>query len=165
MEQVKLQVKLGPLEVHCEASEQFVHTELIDIIRLFSELEIPNIVTLEGLAGDLSVAVSPTPQSAEPGVKLSTTDFAVKMVAKSGSDLVMAAAAYLHHTQGQEEFRRADLLGQMKSAKAFYKASYGSNMTKSLDMLTKSGRLGNPRPDHYSLPYVEIEKTSNLLHR
>lgn len=159
MTNAKIHIKLGPLEVNCEASEEFISVHLFNIMEAISQLEVQDVGGPAAL-GEQSGNIDTEHANR---TKLSTTDFAVKMGVKSGSDLVMAAAAHLHHTLGQEEFRRGDILSHMKSAKAFYRTSYGSNLSKSLDMLVKSGRLGNPRPDHYALPYSEIESNKNLL--
>jgi hypothetical protein len=166
MELMKLSIKLGPLEVACEGSEVFVEKHLANLIERLSVLEVRNIVLPDaGPLRDSEVDASDDQVAprADSRSRLSTTDFAVKMGAKSGTDLVMAAAAYLHHTKGVEDLRRADLLTEMKAAKAFYRSSYGSNLSKSLETLTKSGRLQNPRAETYSLPYAEIENTKRLL--
>ena len=163
MADVKLSLKFGALEVECQGSEDFVGTHLIELIERVSRVELPDVVVLEAPSGEEAAPAVAAGGPSEVVSRLSTTDFAVKIGAKSGSDLVMAAAAYLHHTRGMEEFRRSDLLNEMKAAKAFYRASYGSNLSKSLDMLTKTGRLQNPRADTYALPYSEIENTKRLL--
>lgn len=160
MENIKLHLEFGPLRLDFEGPSEFVNEGLSDFIKCISDLEIQDMVLSVPADGGVSVA---NVSGAADAPKLSTTDFAVKMGAKSGSDLVMAAAAFLHHTRGIEEFRRGDLLDSMKSAKAFYKASYGGNLSKSLEVLVKSGRLQNPKSDTYALPYPEIESTKRLL--
>ena len=162
MDQIKLNLKLGSVEIQYEGSEAWAAEQIAHLLERISSLEIQDMGKSSAPAGGEASAGQPI-ASAPPRVKLSTTDFAVKMGAKSGTDLVMAAAAYLHHTVGLEEFRRPDILNAMKGAKAFFRASFGSNLSKSLDTLTKSGRLGSPRPDTYGLPYPEIEATQKLL--
>lgn len=162
MDQIKLNMKFGPVEFQYEGSEAFAKDELLDIIEQIASQDLQDIAQ----ATTSTSPESPTtgaPQAQSTRAKLSTTDFAVKMNAKSGTDLVMAASAYLHHTSGLEDFRRSDILNAMKGAKAFYRASYGSNLSKSLDSLTKSGRLQNPGSDTFALPYSEIEATQKLL--
>jgi hypothetical protein len=165
MDTAKLSIKLGALELVYEGSQDFIEDGLLDIIERLASLEIPDVApsvtTLHPVSsepGRAAPTLAPAPMS-----RLSTSDFAVKMSVKTGTDLAMAAAAYLHHTRGSEEFRRLDLLNAMKSAKAFYKASYGSNLSKSLETLTKSGRLQNPGTETYALPYAEIEASKRLL--
>ncbi|NDU99537.1 hypothetical protein [Pseudoroseicyclus tamaricis] len=162
MPEVKLSLKLGALSIDCEASEEFMKTDLNTIIEQLLELDLPDTGALSD-SGTTSITSQSAPSEGQQAAKLSTTDFAVKMGAKSGSDLLMAAAANLYHTQGKEEFRRGDVLNEMKGAKAFYRASYGSNLSKSLETLTKSGKLQNPRSDTYALPYAEIQSTKRHL--
>jgi hypothetical protein len=163
MEPAKLRLKIGQLELEYEGSETFIENGLMHIIERLTTLDVPNMPPPPHEAGEQATLPPPAAQLAPPKSSLSTTDFAAQMGAKSGTDLVMAAASYLHHTKGVEEFRRPDILQEMKSAKAFFRASYGSNLTKSLDTLVKSGRLQNPRSDTYTLPYREIENTRPRL--
>jgi len=162
MESLHIKLKLGALEVEYDGPTGFAEQHLMHMIGQFSTLDIPDAVASER-APPTAGAPAPTGLAADSRAKLSTTDFAAKMGAKSGSDLTMAAAASLHHTKGLEEFRRSDLLAEMKGAKAFYRASYGSNLSKSLEMLVKSSRLQSPRPDTYALPYAEIENMRRYI--
>lgn len=162
MGQIKLHLKLGSVEVQYEGSEEFAETGIFPLIQQISELDLQDIVSAS-VAAAPGVALVDLPSQQDSQSKLSTSDFAVKLGSKSGTDLVMAAAAYLHHTAGMEEFRRADIMSAMKGARAFYRASYGSNLSKSLESLTKSGRLLNPRPETYALAYPEVESTQRLL--
>jgi len=163
MDMIKLNFKLGALEVEYEGPEGFAGVSLLPLMQGVTELDIPHIAVHAPANGSVGAQVSGESPSANGGSKLSTTDFAVRMGSKSGSDLALAAAAYLHLTMGMDEFRRHDILGAMKGAKQFYKASYGGNLTKSLDMLTKTGRLQNPGSDTYALPYYESENAKKYL--
>ena len=165
MDTAKLSIKLGALEVVYEGQQTFIESGLMDIVERLASMDIQDVAPANSISQGSHAQTTEGGNTATLNVatRLSTTDFAVKMSAKSGSDLVMAAAAYLHHTKGSEDFRRSDLLNAMKGAKAFYKTSYGSNLSKSLEMLTKSGRLQNPGSETYALPYSEIEATKRLL--
>lgn len=163
MDAIKLSLKLGVLEVDYEGPENFAATSLLPLMEGLTELNIPDIAVVSPSDGDAVMPRDADSPPAKSTAKLSTTDFAVRMGSKSGSDLAMAAAAYLHLTMGMEDFRRHDILGAMKGAKQFYKASYGGNLTKSLDMLTKTGRLQNPGSETYALPYSEAESMKRYL--
>lgn len=162
METAKLRIKLGQMELEYEGSQNYIETGILELIEQLSAVEIQDIEVKEQPSApeDLAGSAAGMPPNT---AKLSTTDFAVKLGVKSGTELVMAAAAYLHHTRSLEEFRRADILSEMKGAKAFFRQSYGSNLSKSLETLTKSGKLQNPKADTYALPYSEIERTKMLL--
>lgn len=164
MQNAKLRIKIGHVEVEFEGSEEFITSGLPSLLEKIATTDIPNSGQFLDSSTQGSVALPAPGQGAtSQSAKLSTTDFAAQLGVKSGTELVMAAAAYLHHTQGMEDFSRSQLLSEMKSSRAFYKASYGSNLSKSLDTLVKSGRLQNPRADTFALPYREIEVTQPRL--
>lgn len=159
MPEVKLNIKLGALEVQFEGAEGYAEEHLLAIIERLSQLDIQDVVPIVQDAGPVKSEGSVSSST----VRLSTSDIAVRLGAKSGTDLVMAAAAYLYLTEGKEEFRRSDILTAMKSAKAFYKATYSGNLSKSLETLMKAGRLSAPGQDTFALPYAEVQATQMLL--
>lgn len=163
MESIKIELELGPLRVKYEGSEQYAKDGLMGLISQVADIELPNVEEKSIELSSDNTAELQLPGPTTSASNLSTTDFAVKMGARSGTDLVMAAAAYLHNMRGMETFRRSDLLSEMKSAKAFYKTSYGGNLTKSLDTLIKSERLRMPSSETYALAYKEVENTKMLL--
>ena len=159
-----MELSFKGLTVKCAASEKFLAENLIEVIENLLALDVPAFAAEHaGSESDFTVQEDSKKSDQTLNSKLSTSDFAAKLGARSGSDLVMAAAAHLHLTRGMEEFRRAEILTEMKGARAFYRASYGGNLSKSLDMLTKSGRLLNPGSDIYTLAYQEAEKMKNIL--
>ncbi|MGR3662516.1 MAG: hypothetical protein ACU0CA_15245 [Paracoccaceae bacterium] len=162
MANLKIDLEIGALKLSYDGPEEFVEKGLLSFIERVSLLDMPNMAvpTLDA-ENSLQSASTAQPIASEP--KLSTTDFAVKLGVRSGTDLVMAAAAYLCITRGAEEFRRSELLAEMKTARSFYKSSYGGNLTKSLETLTKTNRLLNPRSDTYALTYGEVESIKMLL--
>lgn len=161
-QRAELDFSLKGLNVKCSASERFLSEDLTKLLEDILSLNLPDIPQDVVVAGYEYSTGKASGESQKPeGSKLSTTDFAARLGSRSGSDLVMAAAAHLHLTRGMEEFRRAEILTEMKGARAFYRASYGGNLSKSLDMLTKSGRLLNPGSDTYTLAYQEVEKIKN----
>ncbi len=161
MTEIKITLDAGPLKVHYEGSAEFAKDELPDLMERFVGMNIPNIAPTEGQSQEKS----PDDLRAKitSNQKLSTTDYAARMGAKSGTDLAIAAVAHLHLTRGLEEFRRQEILSEMKSAKSFYKPSYSSNFSKSLETLVKTGRLMTPKQDTYTPSYSEVEKIKMLL--
>jgi hypothetical protein len=75
--------------------------------------------------------------------------------AKSGSDLVMAAAAHLHFVKKKPTFTRKEIIAEM--APAHWKGSYrGSNLTTYLDGLRgRKDRLRLVSKDTYALSNKE----------
>ena len=146
MTMTKLDIELSGLKVNYEGPSDFLNEGLVALCEKLSALDLPE-VTANTISAPVKVSgVVP---------KLSTTDIAVKLSSKSGSDLVMAAAAFLRFVKGQEDFKRSDILAEMKSAKSFYKQTYSNNLSKSLEGLVKGGRLSNPGTDKYALPHSE----------
>lgn len=75
----------------------------------------------------------------------------------------MCAAACLTFFEGKEEFKRADLLAEMKTAKAFYKQTYSNNLSKALEILVRSNRLSAAASETYVLPHGERETLGSQL--
>jgi len=76
---------------------------------------------------------------------------AAKLNSKTGSDLVLAAAAYLKFTQGLDNFTRQQILEAMKEATGYYKGSMSNNLTKNLKSLVENSRLNGLANGKYSL--------------
>ena len=154
MEITKLNIEMKGLKVSYEGPSNFLNDGLVMLCEQLSGLEMPEVE--QSASGDHVEAKGGS-------LKMSTTDVAVKLASKSGSDLVMAAAAHLRFSKGREDFKRGDLLAEMKSAKSFYKQTYSNNLSKSLEGLVKGGRLSNPATDTYALPHAEEESIRGLL--
>jgi hypothetical protein len=114
---------------------------------------------LSWLTQKLSVAVpvgsSPAPKSlaTTSGEKwnLSTDTIATIIGARSGRDLIMAAAGHLHFGQGKQTFNRHDLTAQMRSATGHFRSSYVNNLSSYLASLTRADRLRLSGNDTYAL--------------
>lgn len=157
MENVSLKIELGPLSVDYSGPVNFLEDGLAKFCKEILELDVPAGAPFED--GD----------NAKPAVDvtsnrlLSTSDIAAKLGSKSGSDLVMCAAASLTFSQNRETFKRAELLAEMKLAKAFYKQTYSNNLSKSLDTLIRSNRLSSSGHETYVLPHQERESLTAQL--
>jgi len=151
MESAKIALEYKSLKISYEGPSSFVGSEFVALCEQLVSLEVP--------AFDQVKEVSASIGKAESGneTKLSTTDIAVKLSVKSGSDMVMAAAAHLLFFAGRGDFKRSEILSEMKAAKSFYKQTYSNNLTKYLDGLVKSARLSNPSADTYAIPHAEGE--------
>jgi hypothetical protein len=140
----KIRIKVGQVEVEFEGSEAFLKKELLDIVTKLSEIHSTN--------GDSnSTGITKEDGRRSGAVSLSTASIAAKSGCSGGQDLVVAAAAQLTFSQHADTFTRQQLLGQMKSARAYYKKSYSNNLTKYLDALVKSGKFNEPSTGTYSL--------------
>jgi hypothetical protein len=90
------------------------------------------------------------------GPTLHVNSVAMRLGAKTGSDLAEAAAATLQICERKETFTRAELLDTMKKANNFYKESMAGNLSKILNVLVKHrfNQVGNNR---YSLSAETIK--------
>ena len=101
--------------------------------------------------------------AAAGGLDLSTDTIATVLGAKSGSDLIMAAAANLHFVQGKQRFSRQQLTAEMRTAPAHFKETFLNNLSKYLTGLTKSDRLRLVASDTYAISSKERQELEAKL--
>ena len=70
----------------------------------------------------------------------STDTIATLIGARSGPDLIMAAAAHLHFVKAKHTFTRQELTSEMRSAPAHFKETFVNNLSTYLVGLTKADR-------------------------
>jgi hypothetical protein len=110
--------------------------------------------------GDVAEA-APLAKSAS-GNKLHVNSIAAKIDAKTGSDVAVAAAAYLQIVENKDSFSRQDLLNTMKAAKKYYKVSTSNNLRKHLNTLIGS-KFNQVAQDQYSLTSAEHKRLEIAL--
>ena len=118
----------------------------------------------------LSVKVPPAQiQKAEQATATSanwnyTTDTIATLIgATSGPDLIIAAAAHLHFTQGKATFTRHELTVQMRSAPSHFKSTFVNNLSAYLAGLTRADRLRLLGNDTYALSNRERQELESRL--
>lgn len=74
-------------------------------------------------------------------ISASTDTIANLIGARSGPDLILAAAAHLHFSQNKQTFTRQDIVQEMRSAPGHFKETFVNNLSKYLVGLTKVDRL------------------------
>jgi hypothetical protein len=89
---------------------------------------------------------------------LSTDTIATVLGAKSGPDLIIAAAANLHFVQGKQRFSRQQLTAEMRTAPAHFKETFLNNLSKYLTGLTKGDRLRLVASDTYAISSKERQE-------
>lgn len=137
----KIRIKMGPIEVEYEGSQEFIKKELPDLIRTVSDM-----CTSLNLGDEQKGKGGAEGQ----GIQMSTGSIATKLSCKSGSDLAIAAAAHLTLVKKTKVFSRKALLNEMKSATSYYKSSYNANLTKILNSLLKT-KFNEPSSGNYAL--------------
>ena len=163
----KIRIKLGAIEVEYEGSESFLKEELPALLTAVSDLyqrssqnplEQPAVIKTEGLSS------SDNGRSEEKAlIEMTTGSIAAKLNVKSGPELVLAAAARLCLVEGQAKFPRKQLIEQMRSATAYFKTTYVSNLGSSLKTLLKDGRLNEPSKDTFALTASSEKDLRNRL--
>lgn len=156
----KIRLKIGQMDVKFEGSEEFIKEHLAGLVAKVVDqyadhkAEIPDSPT--------TVADGQQP-AATDYADLTTNTIATLSDAKSGGDLVMAAAAFLTIAKGKERMMRSDLLVEMKSAVSFYKETYNKNLTATLNSLAKADRLRVIGKDTYAMSTVERQAQEEIL--
>ena len=153
----KLRIKTGTAEVEFEGSEDFLKNELPEILKAMLELR-----SRSGEGFESEDEGGKVPKKGQHNTVLSTSTAAAKLGAKSGSDLVLAAAAALVIGGGKESFTRAELLSAMQSAKSYYKTTFRSNLSNYITTLIRSQDLLDHGGEKYGLhdrKQKELEKS------
>jgi len=145
----KLRIRIGEVEIDYEGTEEFLKLEVPQLLKTAMELH-------KAFGGDPRGGGDPTSRgtAAEPvrPISLTTGSIAAKLNAKSGSDLLTAAAAHLAIVKGTMPFTRQQLLEEMQSATAYYKKNYSANLTKYIKKaLQKDGPLSETSKNSYAL--------------
>lgn len=158
MSESKIQIKIGPIEFSGEGNEEWLASQFdkilakaADLVKLAPESDNSNDDTnLEPKKGGKTGGL----------VDLSMLNVATKLACKSGSDLLVAAAAYLRFVKGQTSFTRDEILKSMKDATGFYKANMNGNLTKILIQVVRNNELTQSATNVYSL-HTDKEKMLN----
>ena len=147
----KIKIKMGPIEIEYEGSEEFLKEELPALLEAVSDLynkSAPQIAAQENTVSNSPEAPT-TPTTG--GVQGTTSTLAAKLGGSSGPDLAMTAAARLTFVLSRETFSRKELLDEMKTATAYYKPTYSGNFTATLTRLVKENKLMESAKNTYSL--------------
>ena len=162
----KIKIKLGAIEVEYEGSEAFLKEELPSLLTAVADL-----YQKSGTAAQPETTVSATRSAqndlSDPAsgsqIQMTTGAIASRLQVKSGPELVIAAAARLGIVDGQASFSRQRIIDQMKSATAYYRKTYVSNLSSSIKTLLRDGKLNEPSKDMYALtPTSDQELRSRL---
>lgn len=160
----KIKIKLGPIEVEYEGSEDFLKVELPALLSAVAELYQKSNIAPTNLS-DLALPSEPPPlASRNTGqLQMTTGAIAARLQVNSGSELVLAAAAHLSLVKGLPFFSRKALIDEMRSATAYFKQSYIGNLSAALNTLTKNSKLNEPSKNNYALTATAEEELRTTL--
>lgn len=141
----KVKLRIGQIEVEYEGSEQFLKAELPALLKAVADLH--QAAGQQPLSPNLG---GPAQTTSAPSLA-STSTVASKLGCKKGTDLLLAAAAYLAIGTSKSSFTRSELNDQMKTASTYYKKTYSDNLTSYLDTLVKDNKLLHVSGTTYSM--------------
>lgn len=145
-----IRIKLGQIEVEYQGDSSFLKKELLDTVKKLLELQQKHAVVAppqhdkrdRGGSGGHGVG----------GNFAQSTDTIANLIsAKSGPDLVIAAAAHLHFVKAKQTFTRQEIIDEMRTAPGHFKDTYVNNMSSYLNTLKTKDRLRLVSNDNYSL--------------
>jgi hypothetical protein len=159
---IKLRITYGPIEIEYEGEEEFFRSELPNILDQLSGMPVAR--TDNGASTDANGEPEPARSaSADTNIRLSTTDIAAMMDAKSSRDLATAACAHLTFVKNQDTFSRNAILDDMKSARAYYKKSFSTNLNRTLDNMAKAGELSHQGQNRFALTAAKRKDLEGLI--
>jgi hypothetical protein len=147
----KLRIKMGPVEVEYEGEENFLKEEFPQLLSAISSLYKQSNFEIDSKSGAAANDNAPPSGAGKALIKATTSTIASKLGVKTGSDLIIAAAANLTLVQQKDSFTRQEISDQMKSATAFHNKNYISNLSSLLTTLVKNGVLNEIANNTYAL--------------
>lgn len=155
----KILVKVGIVEFSGEGDQDWLAKQLDKILE-----KIPELLKIE-VAGAKNNNFQNGGTDSEAGgtlAGLSVLNVAGKLNTKSGGDLAIAAAAFLHFVEGKLSFTRDDISSTMKKATGIYKDSMMANLTTTLAALEKNGTF-TKSSNSYSLHTTKVSELNAIL--
>lgn len=158
----KIKIKVGPIEVECEASEEFIKNELLKMLSSVSELYKESDLTIANETPPLGEKGKGAPSNAK--ISWSTGTIASKLNSKTGADLIIASCAHLAFVAGKKSFTREEIHNKMKTATGSYKKTYSPNLSSYLQTLVKNDKLNElSEKDTYALNESHRKKLEKQL--
>ena len=156
----KIRLKIGPVEVDFEGTEDYIKNSLPALIDQLLEK-----VPLESaVAHPEEEVLLPEPHdTSKRKLELTTNTIAAKLGVKSASELIMATCAHLALVKGADSFLRANITAEMKTASNYFRQTYVNNLSKSLSTLVKSGKLIERSQDTYALSAGALQELEAKL--
>lgn len=156
----KLRIKIGEVEIDYDGTEEFLKQELPQLLK--TAMELHRASEASG-SGQIERRSARDDKDESSRVSLTTNSIAARLSAKTGGDLLLAAAAHLVLAKGVEPFTRTQLLDTMKSATSYYNKNYSTNLSGYIKTaLHKDGPLAETAKHTYALTAparAELEKT------
>lgn len=146
----KIRIKVGDVEIEYDGEAEFLKQELPKLLNSVMDLRPGRTARMD--ASDKVHAKQHKVLDGASQLSLTTNSIAAHLDAKSGSDLLEAAAAHLVLVEQIEPFSRAQLLEAMKSATSYYSKNHASNLSRYIKQaIQKDGPLSERAKNSYAL--------------
>jgi len=163
----RMRIKMGPVEIEYEGTEEFLKGELLDMVKAVSELykEAGGSIQESGPKGGGNESAGGANNGGTSGLyKATTNQIATKIGISKGADLIKAAGAKLYFVDGKESFSRNEVLEEAKTAPSYYSDSnHRKNLSSILQTLVKSDIFNEPSTDTYALTESAIKTIGTKL--
>ncbi|MBL7846061.1 MAG: hypothetical protein JNL40_01235 [Cyclobacteriaceae bacterium] len=158
MSESKIHVKVGIVEFSGEGDKDWLAEQLDKILE-----KIPELLKIEVTNQGSQINNGNGGGSGTGKISgLSVINIASKLNCKSGPDLIIAAAAYIHFIEKKPIFSRDDLSQAMRKATGYFRDSYISNLTPNLASLEKANAL-TQASNTYSLHINKVNELNAIL--
>jgi hypothetical protein len=160
----RVQVRAGDVELTIESDSPLAVTDIKELLGQVQEVAESMRAPLQASLAHVPQTMSQVPPAPAPASPLLIEDnvpqlhinsVAERLGIKSGSDLAVAAAAYLQIVKGQQKFTRGELLSTMKAATSYYTRNHRSNLSAMLKNLTGS-KFNQIDNDTYAIKNHEL---------
>jgi hypothetical protein len=151
----RIHVKVGTTVLEYEGEEEFIQSRFLDVLRQIVEMSPPS------FASPVDSETTPKGKGATNGDSASTV--AAKLKVDSGPSLVIAILFHATQFEGKQSLSRKEILARMQKASAFYKNSYGANLTGSIERLVKDGAVNEVGSSQYALSQRKLAEVGGSL--
>ena len=138
----KIRIRVGDIEIEFEGSEEFIKEQIPELLQEIADMKALFIVEEE--------AEEMPPEEHQKFVDFSVATIAEKINAKTGKELVVAAAAYLTFVENAPSFSRREILDAMKAASHHYQKNYSKNLSRYLQQLLREKVLNQTASGTYA---------------
>jgi hypothetical protein len=147
-----IKLKLGSLELEAEGPEEFLKTEVPNFLKLAVETygQIPATTIAPPANGKPHINGNSGGPARSGNLQGTTETIAAKLGVRKSTDLAVAAAARLAFVEGKDSFTHDEILGEMRTAKAYFKSHHGVNLRRTLRGLVKDGVLNGIAADTFA---------------
>lgn len=161
----KIKLKFGNIEIEYEGEQQYLISDLdalLSKIDGFSQHFFDQEVTIPSNEPQRSVEKAISNQS-QNRLEFTIGPLAAKLNVKTGPELVICAIGHLHFVGHKETSTRKEIISSIKQAANYYKKTYLSNLSSSLENLVKQGTLLEKSKDTYSLSAEELQRLETII--